>query len=246
MRCIALMSWYDESPARLAAVVGSVSRFCDHIVACDGAYRLYPHGRPTSGSEQAQAIQMTAEATGIGCTVHVPARVWDGNEVAKRDFLFRLGHLVAEPERDWFLVIDSDEVVTACDVDALRDTLADTAHNTATVMHEGYADHTAQGDHLAQIEHRTAHPARRLFRAAADPIRVEGQHWHYVRRDADGHDETLWGRGEGPAADIHGTVMEHRHHLRPPSRRAGAVAYYRLREAMRIEAGPNRRVEAAA
>lgn len=244
MRVIALMSWYDESPARLAAVVASVSRFCDHIVACDGAYRLYPGGRPSSGCDQAQAIQMAAEATGIGCTVHVPSRVWEGNEVAKRSFLFGLGHLIAEPERDWFLVIDSDEVITACDVDALRDTLASTDRNVATVMHEGYADHTAVGDHLAQIEHRTAHPARRLFRAAAEPIRVEGQHWHYVRR-ADGHDEVLWGRFQGASEEIPGTVMEHRHHLRPPSRRAGAATYYKLREALRIEAAPGR-VEVAA
>ncbi len=50
---------------------------------------------------------------------------------------------------------------------------------------------------------------------------------------------------EAPADDIPGTVMEHRHHLRPPSRRAGAAGYYRLREAMRIEAAPGH-VEAAA
>jgi len=176
------LSWFDESPARLAAVTASVARFCDHVVAVDGAYRLFPQGRASSGVEQSQAIREAAEAAGIGCTIHVPARVWDGNEVAKRGFMFGLAQPLVEPERDWFCVIDSDEVVSACDVDALRETLASTGWNVATVMHEGFVDHTARGDHLSVVEHRTAHPARRLFRAGRTPIRVEGQHWRYVRR----------------------------------------------------------------
>jgi hypothetical protein len=239
VKVIALMSWYDESPTWLAATVASVARLCDHVVAVDGAYAHYPNGRGSSGIDQSSAVRMAAEAAGMGCTIHVPSRSWVGDEVAKRGFLFRAGNLVAEPDEDWFLVIDADEMIVECDVNAVRHQLVNTEHNTATVDLETYTDHTARDEGMSDFTHRAAHPARRLFRAATEPIRVEGQHWHYVARRF-GRDEILWGRGDGLAEFLTGIRMEHRTHLRPPTRRADSQAYYRLRDAMRLERTPGK------
>lgn len=235
MRIIAALSWYDESPTWLTACVASAARLCDHVVALDGAYGLFPGGRPSSGPEQSAAIRLAAEAAGIGCTIHVPSEVWRGNEVHKRGHLFALAQLVAEPEEDWFLVIDADEILAGCDRNAAHAALAESDDLVAAIAHETYDDHTAQGEHLSAIEHRTSHLARRLFRAGPEPIRVEGQHWRYVRRAADGQDDLLWGRGACDYTEIPELRMEHRTHLRPPVRREAARSYYAIRDSLRIE-----------
>lgn len=240
MKVIALLSWWEESPSWLSAATASAARLADHIVAVDGAYEHVPDGRPSSGPEQADAIRLAAEAAGIGCTIHVPRDTWRGDEVAKRSFMFAAGQLVAEPDRDWFLVIDADEVVTECQRALVHDQLLDTDLNVATVTLEQYVDHSARGEHLTEMEHRTSHPARRLLRADVDPIQVVGQHWHYVRAG-----ESLWGRGESDAQHIDGLRMEHRTHLRSRRRRAAQQTYYRVRDALRLESAPAK-LEAAA
>jgi len=176
VRVVALISWFDESPTWLAAAVTSAARLCDHVVCVDGAYGHYPGGRPSSGVDQSMAVRMAAEAAGVGCTIHVPAGVWVGDEVAKRSFMFRAGQLVAEPEVDWFLVIDADEMVTDCD-ETVRGQLASTCDDVATVGYSTYEDLTAVDEDHSHREHRSTVRARRLFRAAEAPIRVEGQHW---------------------------------------------------------------------
>src|SRR6266498_1360247 len=57
LKIIAILSWFDESPSWLSACVASLARAgCSHLVAVDGAYRLYPDGRPHSGIAQQDAI----------------------------------------------------------------------------------------------------------------------------------------------------------------------------------------------
>lgn len=226
------MSWYEESPVWLAETVASVSRFCDHIVACDGAYALYPRGRGGSHPEQAQAIREAAAAVGIGCTVHVPSSRWEGNEVAKRSAMFRIASAIAGPD-DWYLVIDADEMITAAP-DDVRARLAETTCVVAEVSHSTYRGNIG-GEH----EPWSARPARRLFRAL-ESLRVEGRHWDYVA-DIEGETVHLWGQGLGPIAaaeDMQGITMMHRSHLRPARRRKAARDYYLIRDQHGIEARP--------
>lgn len=237
MRVIALLSWYDESPTWLSAAVASAARLCDHVVAVDGAYFHYPNGRGSSGVEQSEAVRLAAEAAGIGCLIYVPPKRWEGDEVAKRSWMFRAGQLVAEPEEDWFLVIDADEMIVEVDVDAVRHQLTGTTLDAAAVTFEQYVDVTAQDEGSSCREHRSSCFARRLFRAADEPIRVEGQHWNYVARRG-GYDHILWGRGEVACEILDGVRMEHRTHLRPPTRRASQQSFYRMRDVMRLEAPP--------
>jgi hypothetical protein len=102
--------FYDEPvPELVACIKGLHDAGVTELVAVDGAYALYPDGQPASDPNQHAAIVLACRRLGMGCTLHVPARVWAGNEVEKRTFLFKLGWTVAE-EGDWFWVQDADMV----------------------------------------------------------------------------------------------------------------------------------------
>lgn len=216
MRIIGLLSWYEEPAPWLAECVASMAKLCDHVVAVDGPYALFPGAvrKPASGGEQAETIQRVAAGVGLGCTVHIPRHPWWGNEVAKRDHMFRLGMTVAEPG-DWFLRIDADEVLTQVPADtraALEATELDVAN---VVMWE-------RGEEDSQ------HPLRVLFRALPG---IGVQQAHYVVtapgpagvRVLAGHEirhriepaETLW--------DVR---LEHRTGQRSVARRAQKDRYY--------------------
>jgi hypothetical protein len=135
LRIIGLLSWYEEPASWLAECVASAAKLCDHLIAVDGPYALFPGAttKPASGSEQADVIAHTAAGAGIGCTIHSPRQPWWGNEVEKRNHMFQLGMTMAEPGVDWFLRIDADEVLIANSGD-VRKKLADTDMDAAEVM----------------------------------------------------------------------------------------------------------------
>ena len=102
---------------------------CDHIVAVDGAYALYPGARARSRPDQAEAVLIAAEAAGCGVTVHQPKDVFWGNEVEKRNLA--LG-LAAPLDPDWVLVFDADMHVLQVNAPEVRRDLEDTDANVAT------------------------------------------------------------------------------------------------------------------
>ena len=91
-RIIGLVSWWDESPTWLAATVASMSRFCDHIVALDGRYALYPDQRLQSGTAELYAIIETARAAGVGITLHTAPRTY-ADEMEKRTHQIGRAHV---------------------------------------------------------------------------------------------------------------------------------------------------------
>jgi hypothetical protein len=148
----------------------------DHVVAVDGAYAAYPHRSPVSDPGQAQAIVETACGAGVGCSVYVPSVAWHNGEIQKRTFLFAAGHVVCVPGRDWFWVLDGDEVITHHH--GLKDILAATTRDVGTVnLWEGAGEHTLNSQ-----------PLRMLFRSQPSGIRVGGYHAHYRT----GNGDVLW------------------------------------------------------
>lgn len=217
MRVIGLLSWYEEPVSWLAACVASAAQLCDHLVAVDGPYALFPGAAhtPASGSEQADVIAHTAAGAGMGCTIHAPRRPWLGGEVGKRDFMFRLGLTFAEPGEDWFLRIDADEVLTEVPPDT-RGRLAATDRDVAEVTL------WARGD----VDTRDT--LRVLFRALPG---IGVQQAHYLVT-APGTDRTrvLCGdpakhRAE-PALDLWDVRLEHRNGQRSQVRQALKGQYY--------------------
>src|SRR4051794_1394880 len=105
MRIHALLNWFDEPPAALAACVASLKLGAvDSVIAIDGAYALFPDAKPNSPPDQAAVIHETARTLGITCTIHTPNQTWAGNEVQKRTSLFDLAHAISD-NGDWWWVI---------------------------------------------------------------------------------------------------------------------------------------------
>jgi hypothetical protein len=227
-RIVALTAFYDEPPAMIASMLNGLARLrVDHVVALDGAYRLYPDGKPASHPDVWQAF-LGAFAFGIGVTLIAPNEVWEGNEVEKRTALFRHGLAHARPGRDWFLVCDCDEFFCV-DVPDLRDRLAATEHDAASVHVYDVAARRTNGTVEQEFD------TRRFYRA--QEIRVGPNHFTY--RTTDGR--VLWASSnpiEEPALDLTGVVaFEHHPGLREAARLAAKWAYYTQRDETAVERG---------
>jgi hypothetical protein len=214
---IAILSWYDEQAAWLAGVVASLAKLeVNHLIAVDGAYALYPKGRPYSGAEQHQTIVTTARALDIGCTISTPREVWFGNEVEKRNHAFALAETVAEPNIDWYFIIDADTFVTNGGVwrQHVERSGADVAEVT---FREPYGS----------ID--TACGLRCMFRAIPG-LRFDRA--HFIYRTPDGRDLHDNGIEVLPLPMIE---VEHRTMDRDPYRKELQNAYYKRRDELGVE-----------
>jgi hypothetical protein len=225
MRIHAALIWFDEHPRWLAATVASLAKVADHVVAVDGAFLRYPQGRTSSGGEQAETIHATAAASGLGCTIHTPQRLWAGDEIEKRNAALQLVKATATPFEDWMLVIDADEVVAQAS-DLTRHDLQATDLHAADVRF-----HTTESNPLDW-----SGSTRRLYRVLPD-LRYTTTHFTMTATDPD-TGQPIFVNGRGPsyhepyesALDLTATVrLEHKHSLRTPERDRAAVAFAGMR-----------------
>jgi hypothetical protein len=237
-RICALLSFYDESPLWLTATVASLAGVVDRVVACDGAYQLYPQARASSPVEQHQALVETAAACRIPLTLHIPTDPWAGNEVEKRNATVQLARAAGCQDGWWLMVVDADMVVTSASGGlhaALDGTYEDVAE--VSVVHR---DDPHQNEQVAQAartgmwQTRSTQPYRLLYRST-DSLRYEGS--HYIVRNDNGF---LWGNSSSqdllPAADVTMELeFDHRSRLRDLERRTQQKAYYRVRDATGAE-----------
>jgi hypothetical protein len=183
-----VLSWYDESVDWLAECVASLAPLCDHVVAVDGRYLLWPTGGAWSHPDQVDAIADTAAAVGLGCTVYQPDQPWVDDEPGKRSFALRLAETL-KPQ--WLFVIDADERVaevgddtldllarTDCDVGEVD---AGACEYTRRVLRAGLGTHsqcrlsyvTAEGEQLSsRLAFSTPAMHERLVPAVRLPITV--------------------------------------------------------------------------
>lgn len=236
MRLVGLMSYYDERPSWLSGCIASYAEAgVSHLVAIDGAYALFPDAKARSSSGEADAIVETCNGLGIGLTLVRPREAWAGNEIEKRTALFRHGDAVAEPNIDWFVVIDADELVTratACWLDELATTDLDTADVLLWERDDRDTPSRAQVDRIVARDPISRSPIRKVFRASAG-IHCEKNHYTYVTPDG----RELWSnRIHVPGLDLTEQVqIEHRTRYRSLHRHDQAQAYYRLRDEAGIE-----------
>lgn len=233
-KIVALLSWYDEEAEWLAATIASLARcHIDHLVAVDGAYHLYPGGRPRSDAQQAALIVELCYGLGIGLTLHQPDIVWTGNEVEKRSYMFKLAETLTT-ENDWYWVIDADEVATH-PIDDLHHQLANTPHDVAeTILYERQPANTP-ATHTMPLETGTSF---RCFFRALRGLHVTGNHWTYKTPDG----RVLWGdhtthHQPEPAAEIACLRIQHRTQQRRTERARNQFDYYRRRRELAIETG---------
>lgn len=216
------MIWYDERAEWLAASVASFAKAGGyHLVALDGAFSCYPDGvrHPRSGTEQAEAIREVCAANGIGLTLYQPAEAYVGNETEKRTLGFRLADLVSEEGEDWYLILDSDEVITngygLCDQLAAADgfDVAEVAFWERNELHD---------PSLGRV--------RCLFRAIHG-ITVTGNHYTYVTPDG----RRLWGDSNLEPALVTHAEIEHRTWLRAERRKQNQQDYLQRRDRVQPE-----------
>ncbi len=239
MKVIGVLCWYDESPTWLCATVASAAAICDHLVAVAGAYALFPGGSGSSGAAQHEAIAKTAEAVGLGLTLHVPNAKWTGNEVEKRSYSYRLAATIG-CEEDWVLVLDADDVILQCP-STVRERLHDTDLMVGQVSHlerwDPHADPSVSSyAHVADVSSSPRVPIRKFFRLLPG-LRCDVTHFHHVAYEGD-HTLHLWGNGswpEEPALDCTDMVIEHRTRLRARERARRQQAYYQTRDVAGIE-----------
>lgn len=189
-----------------------MSKLCGSVVAFDGAYGLFPGTKSVSSPLEAETVLRTADALGMGCTIHRPSEKWWGGELEKRSMLMQVAAATVDPD-DWLLVLDADEILT--DVwSGTRTQLAETDRNVAEVSITG--------------NHGGIAPIRRLFRAFPG-IGVESTHYTvtafvggrkvYLSGDPNVHamEEAL------PILDVR---IVHREDERDPDRKARKMEYY--------------------
>lgn len=251
MRIVALVNWFEESPAWLGALTAACARFCDHLVAVDGAYWIFETARPRSGTEQAAAIRETAYATGLGLTIHAPAEPWAGDQVEKINAMMDLGR-VAAGDDGWFYVADADDLPTSIPGD-LRNRLAATDLDCGLVTYwrredPFRSDETAAVAQATEVQRVQQEPLRRFFRALPT-LRCEGAHYVYTA-ERDGRKIYLRaGRRNdaqlAEALDLSDFRVEHRHHYRDRERARQQRDYYRLRGELGLEHNPLNAAEVA-
>mgnify|MGYP000645301053 CR=1 FL=1 len=244
MRIVGLLAFYDESPSWLSTAVSGMARVCDEIVACDGAYSLYPGGRARSRPDQSEAILGAAEAAGAGCTIHRPKDVFHGQEVAKRNLL--LG-LAAPLEPDWVVVFDADMHVLQTYPDVVRRDLGATGCNVATYTILDGADMLAEPDRAGlaarvPLDTEWTNKFRGIYRWL--PALEYGPTHFSVSGYSGG--ERVWLRGAlpsdiAPACDLgKSLVVHHRRDQRALVRRQAADRYCVARTAAGYEAADNK------
>jgi hypothetical protein len=221
MRVVLGVSWYDERPEWLAAVLAGFGQVADAVVAVDGAYAWFPEARARSHPAQAEAVIAAAEALNIDCVVRRPGEPFEGNEVGKRNHLLRLAGAL---EPDWVVMADGDYLVTTVDPEGVLGALAATDLNVASYELEDVVD----GEPWT-LEMRD------IFRWAPD-LRYDTAHYT-VRGTYGGRLETLRGpHADADALSLHGgLVAVHRSRSRPARRQIDAQRYYAARDAAGIE-----------
>ena len=231
MRVIGLIPWFDERPDWLAASIASMGRFCDHIVAADGAYQLYPGGKASSSADEVAAVVSTTLGAGMGLTLIVPRERWVNNEIAKRNALLEAADAIAEPG-DWYFWLDADMVVLEVPGDLsarLAESKLFVGHATLwTSVHENEDINDGAGWH----EFDRKHP---LFVRAGLGIRVHWNHWTWIGVDPDTRLEVVV-RGNQheyqltPPLDLTDVLVEHRSRSRHKDRALTARKYYEIRD----------------
>lgn len=253
MKIVACLSFYDESPHWLSYTAASAARFCDALVAVDGAYALYPdRPAPSSGPEAHEALARTCDATGMELLLHVPSVPWVGNEVEKRHRLMRFAVELAG-ENGWAFVIDADEVVMSSpSKGAVKAELAEADEGGFEVCLVSYGERQDLYD-WQPVNDPEAFPEDKIIPVADGPtfsrsrtrrlfkchpsLRVAGMHWNYEVQEGDEIRQLWQGMGQ-PAWDLSSVFMEHRHRFRPPRRRKAGEDYYIRRNSARIEKLP--------
>lgn len=239
MKVFGLLSWFDESPTFLASCVASIAPHIDHLIAVDGAYANFPGSRAHSDRLQAETIQAICDGAGIACTIHRPAEPWRGNEVEKRDRMFKIAGAYSEPFVDWYWIIDADSIVTATpkDLRAQLEALEEWSVDVMLWEQHDYVGDVPEVSRTLMLPTIGEQSLTCLFRVLRD-FQVVGTHYCYGGFRPDGEFVWAWAPHIMGAQDrrlIPEIRVEHRSIYRDKYRRGLAQTYYKIRDELGLE-----------
>jgi hypothetical protein len=198
------------------------------LVCLDGAYELYPDGKPRSSSDLIQSIRYNADQADMALLLYQPHEVWAGNEVQKRQVMLDLAHAISD-EGDWLVVWDSDyKLIDAPPAKRISGQLSNTTDDFGVIS---FTESKNQEPHIDNWP-----PMRMFMRVQPEGIRMNGNHHTY--RLADGRQSQILARPEfttAPAEDLSDIYVRHCVADRDLKRRAKQTIYYEQRDSLGVE-----------
>jgi hypothetical protein len=222
MRIVACLAWYMEPPAFLERCITSLRGLADEAICYDGAWDLWPDGRPESSPEEHAAIARAADEIGLPVTIYTPDTTWASQVEKRASLMLEAG----ETGADWLLVIDGDEYIASHQASAARALLESTSCDVATIMHKRTTGVEAVN---------TPGPIRRLYRADTG-VTVDTAHNGY--RTIDGrwlHGDCAAVKLEPPLDLSRYVLLHHERANRGDARNRAALDYRSARLAQGVE-----------
>jgi hypothetical protein len=223
MKIMACLSWYDEWPEHLAALVTNLAEHdIDGIVAVDGVYEQYPHRVPYSSPAEWAAIRDTAQAAGM--PVHMAGLATWSTELVKRTYLFRLAHEHSAPG-DWLLIVDADHTIHTSS--GLHHALEHAGTQVATI-------HTIDGHPTNPTD---THRHRLLYKHQPSGITVQRHHARYITGDGTVLRDPVHHEQQADATDLPADTLTLWHHpqQRTEARLRARQQYYEHAAAVGLE-----------
>lgn len=174
-RIVGACCWYLEPPEFLDRLIRSLEPLVDALVFVDGPWKTFPHGVcVTSTTEEWQTILDASAAIGVPVEIVNSDRAYE-SQMQKRSALFRAA--IDDMDADWVLVVDGDEVMTVCDVDAVRQSLELTDRDVVEAM-------TVPMNRVRPFDRMPTYPRpmRHMYRGISG-LRVENAHNGIVTPD---------------------------------------------------------------
>ena len=221
---LAMLSFHDEDHNLLRAALESAGRAgVSMILAVPGPYALYPHRHVEPTSSELNAIFAAGRDFDMEVDLLAP-RIWEGNEVAKRQSMLQRALELTQPH-DWLLVLDADYLIIRVPTD-LEHRL-DPAYDVASAK---FVEHFDQQG--VAIESPLRQPIYCLHRARRD-LHMGTNHYTYVT----GRGQTSIIRHTSmPCLNLYDEMtVEHRRHLRAKVKLDAQASYYEQRDVLRVE-----------
>lgn len=227
MNLVAMMSFFDEDPILIKRSVRGLARLgVTRIVAADGAYDLFPGGRPSSSQEQIDVLRQACLERRVMLDLYQPDEVWAGNEVEKRQFMLDRATECAY-EDDWLVIWDCDyRFIDGMPPSWIEDELSATDRDVATISFTENKNALMNSDFYPMA----------MFMRAQQGIAMDGNHHTYLLPDGR-RSQVLRRSVENEAEVLHLPEIKVLHdvHQRPIARRALQAAYYEQRDSQAIE-----------
>lgn len=236
MKLIGIFSVFDDEVEMLMDSIADLDRLgVTDLIVVDGPYENFPHKRVDSPHWKIDWIVRACASREISLTLQRMPVAWKGDEIAKRQRLLDLTHVVAGDEESWLCIWDADFSLAEFKV-------SDDTHLDGLFDIKGCIDNWP-GEIKGINVNVTDNPSRFPSAASWSPIkmfirfvpgmRMGSKHYEYVYPDG----SSLWFQPLRPEDDafLAPIYVQHMKHKRSQSRLDAQRIYYERRDGQKLE-----------